>query len=79
MRLTLKIQKWQMKILNLHFSWISSSNVRCGILGTQHYYTKRIHYLYNVFFQVRDSGGKNAVQLDVHMPLPVFEGNILVH
>lgn len=25
-------------------------------------------------FQVRDSGGKDAVQLDVNLPLPVFEG-----
>lgn len=35
--------------------------------------------LSNVFLQVRDSGGKDAVQLDVYLPLPVFEGNMSGH
>lgn len=33
----------------------------------------------NVFIKVGDGGGKDAVQLDVYLPLPVFEGNILGH
>lgn len=32
-----------------------------------------------MFLQVRDSGGKDAVQLDVYLPLPVFEGNMSGH
>lgn len=27
-------------------------------------------------FQVRDGGGKDVVQLDVYLPLPVFKGNV---
>lgn len=29
---------------------------------------------YRMFAQVRDGGGKDAVQLDVHLPVPVFKG-----